>query len=380
MKYKIHAQNIFLEDRILDDGFIIVEDGYIKSIMNDESGCEDVFLDNLTLTPGFIDIHVHGGIMHDTMDATYEALDSISKFKVNEGVTSFCPTTVTTSLEKTKNALDAVKSAMAKGVSGAKILGAFIEGPYINPAYKGAHPEEYIRSVDLAEIKELVEPYKEAICSFAIAPELPNASQVIAYLRNHGINVRLGHSNATYQEAIKAVESGATAGIHTYNAMSPLNHREPGLVGAIMDNENIYAELIADLVHVCTPAIRILIKVKGVNKVVLITDCMMAGGLSDGEYMLGELPVNVKNSVCRTQSGALAGSTLSIIDAVKNLVNAVNVSLFDAVKMATQNPAKALNIYDRKGSISKNKKADLIAFDNDFNIKFIMVDGKILRK
>ncbi len=371
----IKASRIFLENSILEGGCVQVEQGKIVACMEQTSTQADIDLGDLTLIPGFVDIHVHGGNMHDTMDATYDALLGLSRFKAQEGVTAFCPTTVTTSLEKTTAAIEAVRDAMAQGVDGAKILGSFLEGPYINPVYKGAHPPAFIRQVSLPEIEALVEAGKGTVISCALAPELPGALEAIDYLVKHNVAVRLGHSDATCAQAHTAIDRGAKLGIHIYNAMSPLRHREPGMVGAILDNPAIYAEMIADLVHVNPVAMNIVLKCKGPEKVALITDCMMAGGLPDGEYNLGELDVVVSNGECRLADGTLAGSTLTICQAIKNMVHTLHVPLFDAVKMASLSPATALGLEDTIGSIKPGKAADLVGLDKDLNVRFVMVDG-----
>lgn len=373
MEFTIKAKEIYLENEILKDSSVVIKDGKIAAI--GECRGEEIDLGCTKLMPGFIDIHVHGGNGHDTMDSTPEAVKEISKFKIKEGVTSFCATTVTTSIEKTKEAIKNVDETVKDGVEGAKIIGTFLEGPYINKQYKGAHPENFIREIDTQEIAELVD-YGNVV-SFAIAPEKERAMDAVKMLKEKNINVRIGHSAADSKTATEAILNGANIGIHAYNAMSPLSHREIGMVGTLMTNGDIYAEVICDLVHVHPDAIKILVKQKGVDKVILVTDCMMAGGLADGDYNLGELPVRVVDKVARTMDGALAGSTLSVIDAVRNMTHAVGVPLIDTLKMATINPAKALELEDSIGSIAVGKCADLIAVNDKFEVKFVMVDGKI---
>lgn len=381
MKFLIKSGELFLENETIKNGSILVENGIIGSInpvLSDTQDIETIDLGALKLMPGFVDIHVHGGNGHDTIDSTYQAINELSKFKIKEGVTSFCPTTVTTSIEKTKIAIDKVRLARDKGVDGAQIIGSFLEGPYISPKWKGAHPEKFIRDINMDEIKDIIRHGQGSIKSFAIAPDKADALDAIEYLTENNIAVSIGHSGATLKEANTAVEKGAKIGIHAYNAMSPLTHREPGMVGAIMLNDNIYAEIICDLVHVCPEAVKILLKCKGADKIILITDCMMAGGLEDGKYNLGELPVKVENHIARTMEGALAGSTLSIISAIKNMHLTVGAPLVGTVKMATANPAKAIGAFDRKGSVAVGKDADLTAIDDNYNIKFVMVGGKRL--
>ncbi len=370
----IKSDEIFLENEIVS-GYISVENDKISDITKSADG-EIIDLTGLKLLPGFLDIHVHGGGGFDTMDATFEAVENISKFKINEGVTSFCPTTVTASDEKTVKAIKNILDCKKRGVSGAKIIGTFLEGPFIDKKFKGAHPEEFIREIDIEKINEYINLGEGTVKSIAIAPNIKNAFEAIKFCREKNINVRVGHSGASCEEVEAAVKYGANIAIHTYNAMSGLSHRAPGFVGEVLANDGIYAEVIADLIHVAKRAIQILAKCKN-DKTILVTDCMQAGGLCDGNYMLGELEVIVKNSEARLPDGTLAGSTLSMINAVKNMTKTVGIPLFDSVKMASLNPARALGISGSVGSIKIGKSADIIAIDDDFNIKFVMVDGKI---
>jgi N-acetylglucosamine-6-phosphate deacetylase len=340
-----------------------------------KNGAKVIDLRRFTVLPGLVDIHMHGGNGFDTMDGTYASVNAMSLYKLNEGVTSFCPSTVTASGEKTRAAARSVGEAVAKGTEGAKVMGIFLEGPYINPKNKGAHPAEFIRPMDITEMKTLTGEAGKGVISIAIAPELPGAVEAIRALSEAGVNIRLGHSSASLEEAAAAVDAGANIAIHTYNAMSALNHREPGMVGAAMSLDGLYAEIICDLVHVHPAAVKILVKARGADNTVLITDCMSAGGLRDGEYVLGELPVYVKGGVCRLADGTLAGSTAKLIDCVKNACETVGIPLADAVTMATSAPARALGAFNRIGSLDAGKQADIIAIDEGFNVRYVMVDG-----
>ena len=373
----IRTSIYYADGKCHQDKDIAVINGRISAIGHMQN--PDVDLSGLLVLPGFLDIHVHGGNGFDIMDAAYEAINNISLYKLKEGVTSFCPTTVTTSTDKCYSALEAINTAVDLGVSGARILGAFLEGPYINPKFKGAHPEEYIRAVSMDEIDVLLEKGKGNIISVAAAPEMPNAIDAIQKLKQRNINVRLGHSGASYEDAILGIEAGGSIAIHTYNAMSPFSHREPGMIGAALENENIYSEIICDFIHAHPAAVKLLYKAKGPEKIILITDCMQAGGMPDGNYKLGELTVYVRDGIARTNTGALAGSTLTMLNAVKNMHQKLGVPLIEAVQMATSSPAKALRIFDRAGDIAEGKYADIIALDEDLNLKFVMVDGRIFK-
>ncbi|MDR1688897.1 MAG: N-acetylglucosamine-6-phosphate deacetylase [Clostridiales bacterium] len=334
-------------------------------------------LSGLTLLPGFIDIHVHGGGGYDTMDLSAQSLEKISLYKLEEGVTSFCPTTVTAPFEKLKKAASVVGEAAKGENTGAKIIGSFIEGPYINPKFKGAHPEEFIREINLDEIKELIDAGKGFVKSFAIAPELDGAAEAVKYLTQNGINVRMGHSDALAKQANEAAGCGANTAIHTFNAMRAFSHRETSMVSETLLNDGIYAEFICDLIHTNKHAASVLLRCKGEDKIILITDCMMAGGLTDGSYTLGEMKVKVVGKQALTEDGKLAGSVLKLNEAVRNMAFEVGAGKDAAVKMATINPAAALGIDKETGSIEVGKRADIIAVDDNFNVKFVMAGGVI---
>jgi N-acetylglucosamine-6-phosphate deacetylase len=361
----------------------IEQAGQAEAMKRGFIGGESDILDlrRFTVLPGLIDLHIHGGNGFDTMDGTRESINALSLYKLKEGVTSFCPATVTASDDMTAKAVQGVSDAIQSGTDGAKVLGIFLEGPYLNPANKGAHPQEYLRPVDLTEMKAWVGQMKNGKVSLAIAPELDGAMEAIRVLSEMGVDMRIGHSSATLEQARAANQAGAGIVIHTYNAMSPLNHREPGMVGAAMTLDKLYAEIICDLVHVHPAAVKALAKTHGADKTILVTDCMSAGGLPDGEYKLGELPVFVQGGVCRLNqgdtNGPLAGSTARLIDCVKNMHQTVGMSLEEAVAMATCTPARAYGVYDTVGSLAAGKQADIIAIDEDFNVRFVMVDGVV---
>ena len=360
---------------ILVDGSRIVDRGPAHSM--DSSGAEVIDLRGLTVMPGFIDTHCHGAMGYDVMDASQESLDAISSYKMKEGTTSFCPTTITAPFDKIISAVKNVRSAMDINLSGAKVLGAFLEGPYINPEYKGAHPEGDIMQVEMSAIKKLLAAGDGCISSIIIAPELPGAIKAIETLTKMGIQVRLGHSSATIEKVKKAVDVGARVAVHTYNAMSPLHHRKPGMVGAILTLPELSGELICDLVHVHPAACQVLVNAKGTKGTILVTDSMMAAGLPDGTHKLGEMDVEVKNGISRLSNGTIAGSTASMSDCVGHMHRAVGIPLEDAVQSATATPARSLGVFDKIGSLDMGKSADIIAMDNDMQVCFVMIDGII---
>ncbi|SHK08016.1 N-acetylglucosamine-6-phosphate deacetylase [Paramaledivibacter caminithermalis] len=380
MPYLIKASEIYCENEVLMNGCLAINNNLIEDIGThlDEEGTEIIDLTGYKIIPGLIDLHIHGANGYDTMDSNYEAVNEISKYLAKNGVTRFLPTTVTADWAKIINAVRNIREIMKRNVEGAAIIGSYIEGPFITEKKKGAHPAQFIRRLDVKDIDELLHEADGSIKVITIAPEKEDAPELIKTLTAKGIKVSLGHTNATFHETKLAIENGASIAVHVYNGMRGLHHREPGVLGAVLGIDDIYAELIADLIHVHPESIKILVKCKGTDKICLISDCMMAGGLSDGEYKLGELEVAVKDGIPRLSNGSLAGSTLKIINAVKNMIEKVGVSPLEAVHMASLVPAKILGIDDEYGSIKINKKADLTIIDNDFNVIMTIVNGKIV--
>ncbi|APR01861.1 N-acetylglucosamine-6-phosphate deacetylase [Clostridium botulinum] len=328
----------------------------------------------LYISPGFIDVHIHGSGGKDVMDGELESIRVISNTITKRGVTSFLPTTMTMAKEHIYKALDVIKQAMNMNLDGAKVLGAHLEGPFINPKYKGAQKEDFIKNPNFNFIKG----YENVIKIITLAPEKDENFEFLKDIKeNTDIVLSIGHSDATYEQAMAAIDNGISRATHTFNAMTPLNHRKPGIIGAIM-NTDISCELIADNIHVHKGAINILTKIKGKDKIILITDSMRAGCMNNGVWELGGQKVIVKNGSARLEDNTLAGSILTLDNAVKNMKNNIEASLCEVISMVTVNPAKNINIYDRKGSIEKGKDADIVIFDKDINISMTIVDGNIV--
>jgi len=362
-------------EHLLVDGKRIIDRGDDVHL----EGAETIDLRGMLVMPGFIDSHIHGAMGFDVMDGTYEAIEAISAYKLKEGCTSFCPTTVTGPWDKTLAAIKNVKAAMEKGTSGAKIIGTFLEGPFLNPKFKGAHIEAHLLKINTQKIQELIDAGEGSVVSIALAPELEGASDAIKMLVEAGVQVRLGHSAATIEVVETAINAGADIAVHTYNAMSPLHHREPGMVGATLTLPGLKGELICDLVHVHPMACRLLAQSKGANGTILVTDCMAAGGLADGEYSIGDIAVAVSDGISRMPDGTLAGSTTTMLECVRNMHQVVGIPLEDAVQMATATPAKVLGIFDKVGSLDVGKGADIIALDDSLNLAFVMLDGNVIK-
>ena len=369
--------NIIYLDRI-ENGSVLIEDGKIKEINPSNVDATDVIDANgLYLSPGFIDVHIHGAGGHDTMDGTYEAINEISKVIVKHGTTAFTPTTMTVAVENIRKSMEVIKEAKDKGTDGAIVLGAHLEGPFINSKAIGAQNPNFLIPPTLENYNAMVGDAEDAVVSITIAPEIPGAKELIKELSERGVVCAIGHTRATYDQAMEGIKCGCGHATHLFNAMTPFAHREPGVVGAIFDSE-ITTETISDGIHISYPALRVAYKQKTPDKVLLVTDAMMACGMSDGMYSLGGQDVEVKNGAARLLSGSLAGSILTLDRAVHNVYKNVGLPLYEAVKMASYTPAKHCKVADRKGLIKEGYDADLLLFDEDINIKNVIVGGKVL--
>lgn len=369
---------IYTEKGIIYNGDVLISEDKIVEIGKDlyNVDAEVIDLKGKKIVPGFIDIHIHGGVGYDTMNATYEALNAISIHLAKHGVTSFCATTMTMDVPYILNALKNINETMKKGTGGAQILGAYVEGPFISKEHKGAQDEKYIIQPDKELFDKFLEVSGDNIKVVALAPEKDPDGSFVEHVTKKGVKVSLGHTNATYEEMKNGVEHGATIAVHTYNGMKGLHHREPGALGEVFLDDRIYSEVIVDFIHTHPASVKLLIKIKGTDKVILISDAMSACGLGDGEYKLGGQKVFVKNGEARLESGSLAGSTLTLDKAVKNITS-LGVPLFEACKMASLNPAKAIGVDDRKGSIEVEKDADIVVLNNDLTVYMTIIEGKV---
>ena len=375
MKKIIINGKVVLHDEIVEKN-VLFEDGVILSITDEV--CEDaevIDANGLYVAPGFIDVHTHGRGLSDTMYPSFEHLNRISEKTLLAGVTTFLPTTMTMPVKDIKEAVENIAKYKDQ-VKGAKVLGTHLEGPFFNKKYKGAQPEECMILPTVENYLSFVGEHQDVIRKISIAPELEYSVELVEYLKDKNTVVSLGHTNATYEEAMKAIEAGATSGTHTYNAMTPLTHRAPGVVGAIMSDDRVYAELILDGVHVHFAAAKALLNAKGKDKVTLITDSIEAAGLEDGTYSLGGQPVYVKGKEARLENGALAGSVANMNECVYNAYKHLGLSLNEAVNLASYNPAQSLH-EDKLGELKVGNVADIILFDDDINIKHVYLDGNL---
>jgi len=365
----------------LENVLIEIEAGTIAKITRNatasrEKGFVDVS-DGLVV-PGFIDIHVHGGNGHDIVDGTYEAVSRISAHLACHGVTSFLPAIMTSPWPQIVRAMQAVKEAVDRGTPGAAVLGAHIEGPFLNVEHKGTQPPESIRTPSVKEFEDHLKNFLGYIRVVTLAPELPGAEELIGYLLSKGITVSAGHSGATYEQMLSAVKMGVRNATHAYNCMKGFHHREPGIVGAILSEDRLFAELIWDNLHVHPGAAKVLVKAKGCSHVMLVSDAMRASAAADGEYDLAGRTVYVRHGAARLADGTLAGSTITLDQAVRNA--AEHVGLRAAIEMATLTPATSIGVANRRGSIEVGLAADLAALDRNLSVTQVFIGGQQVRR
>ncbi|WP_374049858.1 N-acetylglucosamine-6-phosphate deacetylase [Neobacillus sp. PS3-34] len=337
-----------------------------------------IFPKEYTVVPGFIDVHIHGAAGADTMDATLEALGTIASALPNEGTTSFLATTITQEKSKIERALaNAAQFCQAENHPGrAEVLGIHLEGPFINEKRAGAQPKEHILKPDIDLFKRWQSLANNQIKLVTVAPEMENGTEFISYLKNNGVIASVGHTDAVYEEVEEAVKAGAKQVTHLFNGMRGMHHREPGTAGAALLFKELMIELIADGIHVSPQMIKLVLAAKGADGSILITDSMRAKCLKSGIYDLGGQDVTVADGKALLADGTLAGSILKMNDSVKNILEFSQLTLVEAVQMASANPAKQLGIFDRKGSISAGKDADIAVLNGHFEVEYTMCRGK----
>lgn len=375
MKAIINGTFLIGENEVKDVALLF--DSQIQGIVWEDlipEGCERIDAGGLLVSPGLIDLHIHGYLGEDTSDGSEEGVRTIAKGLLENGVTSFLPTTMTVSWPEIEAAFDVVRKLKAEskeaGFVGAQILGAHAEGPFINPKRKGAQAEGAIIPPDAQKMLK----HKDVVRILTMAPEMQGALQAIKSITEQSdIVVSIGHTDASYEQALEAIKAGASYVTHLFNAMSPLNHRNPGVVGAALQTD-VVTELIADTFHVHPGLFGFLRNIKQ-EKLVLITDCTRAGGLGDGEYTLGGQPIFVKGIECRLENGTIAGSVLKLNQAVLNLRDKANLSGAQAVYHASHNPALAIGVLDEKGTLEKGKDADIVLFDQGMQAQKVFIKG-----
>lgn len=362
----------------LQDHSLIVEDGTVVALVpgRPQIGGDDRVIEaaGRFVIPGMIDVHVHGSAGQDTMDATQGAIHGMARFLAQHGVTAYLPTTITAPRDTTGKAIENV-AGCPQPENGARHLGVHLEGPYLNAEYKGAQPAAHLRPPDEAEYMAWLE--KEVVRLITVAPELGGASALIEEGVKRGVAFAVGHSGASYEQVLAAVGRGLRQSTHTYNGMLGMHHRSPGTAGAVLSDDRIYAQVIADGVHVHPAMIDLLIRAKGWQRTILITDAIRAAGLEDGQYDLGGEAIAVENGIARTSEGNLAGSTLTMDGALRNVMAFAGLSLAQVVAMATYVPAEAIGLAGKKGVLAPGADADVVLLDEDLQVKLTMVGGTV---
>ncbi|MCC8437796.1 N-acetylglucosamine-6-phosphate deacetylase [Brevibacillus sp. M2.1A] len=365
----------------LHDGLVVVGNGtIIYAGKADEYGKalpdHVVTVEDGWICPGFVDMHMHGIDGYDTMDGTPESLQAISTALARHGVTSFLATTMTAPYAQLEQVLVNIAQNSREGLPGAQSIGIHLEGPWINPRYKGAQKEENIAIPKLDAVQKLYELSEGLIKVVTIAPEQPEALEAIAWLKERDVIVSAGHTGATFAQATEAVDAGVRHFTHCFNAMTGLHHREPGVVGAAMYHEQLSTELIADGIHVHPAVMKILYRVKTAERLALVSDSMRAAAMGEGTYDLGGQEVHVQDNQAKLADGTLAGSILTLNRAVDNMVTLSGVSLPDAVDMASLTPASILGFGERKGRLAAGYDADITVLNTQFDVIMTFVAGK----
>lgn len=373
---------IVLEDRVIE-GDILTADGIIRDIIEKGSSVKpealevenSIDLDGKYVVPGFIDVHIHGSNGADAMDGTAEALKTISSYVATKGTTKFLATTLTSSKEELINVLKIAAELQNKEIDGATIFGVHMEGPYFDIEYKGAQNEKYMKPATEKEIKEYLDVKPGLVKLMSLSPHTEESIKTIKFLRENGVIVSVGHSAAKFNDVMKAIEAGLSHSTHTFNGMRGINHREPGVAGAALISDKVNAEVIFDKVHIHPEIVRLMLKAKGTDKVVCITDAMAATGLPNGDYKLGELDVYVKDGQARLKSNdSLAGSVLTLDKAFRNVIE-LGYPIYEAVKVTSTNAAKEFGL--NAGVIEIGKEADFAILDNSYNVDMTIVNGNI---
>ncbi|MDT2394233.1 N-acetylglucosamine-6-phosphate deacetylase [Enterococcus avium] len=375
MKTFIYADKFFLNSGVKGAGYLDVTDGIFGAYTKEKpEGAEIIDQSGKWIAPGLVDTHIHGYKNHDVMDNDADGIKVMSEALLSCGVTSFLPTTLTSSKERLKDVAETI-GKMYKEVDGAKIQGIYFEGPFFTEEHKGAQNPSYFGDPDLDTFHEWQEASGGLIKKIALAPERKGVKEFVKTVTDEGVVVSLGHSNATLEEAQEAVEAGASVFVHAYNGMRGLNHREPGMVGALLTLQHVFSELICDGHHVHPQAAEVLMEKAGHDHVALITDCMMAGGMPDGNYNLGEFPVVVAEGTAHLESGNLAGSILKLKEAIKNVVDWGIATPEQAVMMASYVPAVSCKIDDKCGMIAEGRAADFIVLETNMDLVATYLDG-----
>jgi N-acetylglucosamine-6-phosphate deacetylase len=382
MQTIITAGRLITPEKWIESPLVVVNEGTIIDVQSRRSmeapaGARKLDFPDLILAPGFIDIHIHGGAGHDVMESDESGLARFEAQLVKHGVTAYLPTTVTAPENRVLHSLEFLgKAERSGGRRGrANSLGIHLEGPFISHAKRGVHPPANLVQPSPGALERFWQASQGTIRVMTIAPELPGAAETIRHARTLGVHSSLGHSNATYAEAQSGIAAGAEHATHTFNAMRPLDHRDPGILGAVLENDGLSADIIADGIHVDPSIVRLFLRAKGSDKAVLITDAISATGMPDGTYRLGDFEVQVKDGRCESE-GKLAGSILTLDRAIRNVMSFAGWQVDRAVKLVTLNPARLLGITDQRGIVAPGRQADLVVLNSEGKVVQTIIAGE----
>lgn len=388
MKTVVSAEQAYTPAGIIAGARLVLEDERIVAVgsrdaIEQPAGARVIDFGGNVLAPGFIDIHIHGGAGYDVMNASAEELAAVERSLAKRGVTSYFPTTVTAPLDRTYISLErlaaAVETADANLSQGgdlrARPLGMHLEGPFISHSRRGVHPSQDLQEPSLEVFDRMWQAARGNVSLMTVAPELAKANFLIREATNRGVTVSIGHSNATAEEAEAGVAAGARHATHTFNAMRPLDHRDPGVVGTVLGDDRLSAELICDGIHVRPEVVKIWYRAKGPDRAVLVTDAISATGMGDGRFQLGAFEVEVRGDTC-TYEGKLAGSVLTLDRAVRNVMEFASIGLFEAVRLATLNPARIAGVSGRKGALVEGADADIVVLSPKGEVVKTIVRGQ----
>ncbi len=382
MQTVVTAESLWDGKSLHQHPLILIEDGKIDSIASRETtqlpaGARVLNFPGATLGPSFFDVHIHGAAGHDVMEATSQALDTMGTFLASRGTSAYLATTVAAPLDATLRALDGLANEIAKlpEPGRARPLGIHLEGPFLSHQKRGVQPAEHLLAPSIATFDRLIDAAHGHVRLMTIAPELPGAIELTAHATSRGVRVSVGHSNATAAETRAAIAAGAVSATHTFNAMRPLDHREPGILGIVLTNDDLYAELICDGIHTDPEIVCLWWKAKGPQRAILVTDAMSAAGMPEGEYQLGGFAVQVKDGRA-TARGVLAGSVLTLDRALSNFIKFTGASIEQALCLLSSNPATMTGLAHRAGTLAPGKSANLVAIDATGKLVGSIVGGR----
>lgn len=379
----LHAGRALTPTAEIPDAGILIRDGVIEAIgpregMRLPNGGEEFSATEMIAIPGFVDVHIHGAGGRDVMEGSEEAFAGVTRTVAQHGTTSFVATTVTANPEDTIRSVEGISDYISRqhqtNGARAEVLGIHFEGPFLSPVRRGVHPAEWLKLPSAEFLESLLQAAAGKARILTLAPELLGAMPCIDAARNAGMVVAMGHTDATYEQARGAIAHGVHHAVHVYNAMRPFSHRDSGVIGAVLTSPEVTAELIADGVHVEETAMKVLLQAKGPERMILISDGISATGMPDGNYILGKLEVTVSGGICRNSEGKLAGSTLTLDKALRNVV-ALGIPMADAVRMLTLNPARLLGIEFKKGALRTGADADILLLDEGLRLTNVWARG-----